>query len=94
MHTPFFLRLCMYLNIPVCILTISYMYDVPYFANHAPYNIVNILQSSNEMVGDEAVNLTSEKHDPCAQKSPTQKKKTRIPCRRYRCRASQIPSEG
>ena len=51
MHTPFFLRLCMYLNIPVCILTISYMYDVPYFANHAPYNIVNILQSSNEMVG-------------------------------------------
>ena len=43
---------------------------------------------------DEAVNLTSEKHDPCAQKSPTQKKKTRIPCRRHRCGVGQIPSEG
>ena len=43
---------------------------------------------------DDAVNLTSEKHDPCAQKSPTQKKKTRIPCSRYRCGASQIPSKG
>ena len=46
------------------------------------------------MLTDEAVNLTSEKHDPCAQKSPTQKKKTRIPCRRHRCGAGQIPSEG
>ena len=26
--------------------------------------------------------------------SPTQKKKTRIPCRRHRCGAGQIPSEG
>ena len=45
-------------------------------------------------VCDEAVNLTSEKHDPYAQKLPTQKKKTRIPCRRHRCGAGQIPSEG
>ena len=43
---------------------------------------------------DEGVNLTSEKHDPCAQKSPTQKKKTRTPYRRHRCGAGQIPSEG
>ena len=47
-----------------------------------------------KFVIDEAVNLTSEKHNPCAQKSPTQKKKTRIPCKRHRCGAGQIPSES
>ena len=46
------------------------------------------------MLSDEAVNLTSEMHDPCAQESPTHKKKTRTPCRRHRCGAGQIPSEG
>ena len=47
-----------------------------------------------KFVIDEAVNLISEKHDPCAQKSPTQKKKTKIPCKRHRCGAGQIPSKG
>ena len=51
-------------------------------------HILTFIQSN------EVVNLTSEKHDPCAQKSPTQKKKTRIPCRRHWCGADQIPSEG
>ena len=49
---------------------------------------------SMELVSDEAVNLTNEKHNPCAQKSPAQKKKTRTPCRRHRRGAGQIPSEG
>ena len=31
--------------LPVCILTISYTYGVPYFANYSPYNIVNIPQT-------------------------------------------------
>ena len=52
------------------------------------------IRGRNKYVSDEAVNLTSEKHDPCVQKSPTQKKKTRIPCRRHWCGAGQIPSEG
>ena len=43
---------------------------------------------------DDAVNLTSEMHDPCAQESPTHEKKTRAPYRRHRCRAGQTPSEG
>ena len=43
---------------------------------------------------DDAVNLTSEMHDPCAQESPTHEKKTRTPYRRHRYGAGQTPSEG
>ena len=43
---------------------------------------------------DDAVNLTSEMHDPCAQESSTHEKKTRTPYRRHRCGAGQTPSEG
>ena len=48
---------------------------------------------------DDAVNLTSEKHDPNAQmnhlqKEENKKKKTKRPYRRHRCGAGQIPSES
>ena len=43
---------------------------------------------------DDAVNLTSEMHDPCAQESPTHEKKTRTAYRRHRYGAGQTPSEG
>ena len=43
---------------------------------------------------DDAVNLTSEMHDPCAQESPTHEKKIRTPYRRHRYGAGQILSEG
>ena len=46
------------------------------------------------LVSDDAVNLTSEMHDPCAQESPTHEKKTRTPYRRHRCGAGQTPSKG
>ena len=46
------------------------------------------------LVSDDAVNLTSEMHDPCAQESSTHEKKTRTPYRRHRYGAGQIPSEG
>ena len=57
-----------------------------------PNTLKNNNQDSKPI--DDAVNLTSEKHDLYTQKSPTQKKKTRIPCRRHRCGAGQILSEG
>ena len=42
---------------------------------------------------DDAVNITSELHDPNAQKSHMRNKKKR-PNREHRCSAGQIPSEG
>ena len=44
---------------------------------------------------DEAVNLTSELHDPNAQINHLRKKEERKrPSKEHRCGASQIPSEG
>ena len=46
-------------------------------------------------VSDEAVNLTSELHDPNAQVNHLRKKEERKrPSREHRCGAGQIPSEG
>ena len=53
-----------------------------------------VVQLEMKTIVDDAVNLTSEKHDPNAQTNHLQKEEKKRPCRRHRCGADQVPSEG